>query len=90
LLEVKEKWAPEKGKYSLEISQSCPPTPGQETKKPFHIPIAIGLLPTENENNNRFLGYGDEERHFLELKVQKQSFEFPGFTTKPTLSFLRR
>ncbi|MCZ6664454.1 MAG: aminopeptidase N, partial [Gammaproteobacteria bacterium] len=30
--------------YVLELEQSCPPTPGQDEKAPFHIPIALGLV----------------------------------------------
>ena len=30
--------------YELTVTQSCPPTPGQPTKRPFHLPLAIGLL----------------------------------------------
>ncbi len=30
--------------YTLELSQSCPPTPGQEAKEPFVIPVTLGLL----------------------------------------------
>ena len=30
--------------YTVTIKQSCPPTPGQPVKKPFHIPVAVGLL----------------------------------------------
>jgi len=32
------------GTYTVTIKQSCPPTPGQPMKKPFHIPVAVGLL----------------------------------------------
>src|SRR5258706_8640 len=31
-------------RYTLTVGQSCPPTPGQETKLPFHIPFAVGLV----------------------------------------------
>ena len=30
--------------YTLTVRQSCPPTPGQPSKEPFHIPLALGLL----------------------------------------------
>nr|WP_315428863.1 aminopeptidase N [uncultured Albidiferax sp.] len=30
--------------YSLTLSQTCAPTPGQATKEPFVIPIGLGLL----------------------------------------------
>ena len=29
---------------TLRIAQSCPPTPGQLTKEPFHIPVAVGVI----------------------------------------------
>jgi aminopeptidase N len=32
------------GALTLSIAQSCPPTPGQEQKAPFHMPILLGLL----------------------------------------------
>ena len=30
--------------FTLTLAQSCPPTPGQPVKLPFHIPVAIGLV----------------------------------------------
>ena len=32
------------GRYALTLKQSCAPSPGQETKLPFHIPFALGLV----------------------------------------------
>ena len=32
------------GVLTLAIEQSCPATPGQEQKAPFHMPILLGLL----------------------------------------------
>jgi len=37
-------WDAATGEYRLELSQSCPPTPGQPAKEPFVVPIAWGLL----------------------------------------------
>ncbi|QBK04833.1 aminopeptidase N [Hylemonella gracilis] len=31
-------------RYTLTLTQSCPPTPGQTEKLPFVIPVALGLL----------------------------------------------
>ena len=45
--------------YTLELSQSCPPTPGQETKLPFHIPVAIGLV--DSDGRDMALRLADEE-----------------------------
>ena len=33
--------------YTLTTHQSCPPTPGQPRKKPFHIPLSLALLDAE-------------------------------------------
>ena len=30
--------------FELTLSQSTPPTPGQASKEPFHIPFAVGLV----------------------------------------------
>ncbi len=35
--------------YTLTLSQSCPPTPGQSDKQPFVIPITLGLLAASGE-----------------------------------------
>ncbi len=32
---------------TLTVVQDCPPTPRQEEKRPFHLPLAIGLLDEE-------------------------------------------
>ena len=33
--------------YTLQLSQSCAPTPGQADKSPFVIPVALGLLAAD-------------------------------------------
>ena len=35
---------PQRGRFTLELAQSCKPTPGQADKQPFVIPIALGLV----------------------------------------------
>ena len=32
------------GHVDLQIKQTCPPTPGQPIKKPFHVPVALGIV----------------------------------------------
>ncbi|HEX3060444.1 MAG TPA: aminopeptidase N [Usitatibacter sp.] len=36
--------------YTLTLRQSCPPTPGQEHKKPFVIPFAVGLVDLDGRD----------------------------------------
>ena len=49
-IEVVEQFNEEKEEYRLVLKQSCPPTPGQPEKKPFHLPVAIGLLGQDGKN----------------------------------------
>ena len=36
--------------YDITLTQSCPPTPGQPKKLPFHIPVAVGLLGADGKD----------------------------------------
>ncbi len=47
VLEIKGEYDAAGRRYALAVRQSCPPTPGQEVKLPFHIPLAVGLMPEE-------------------------------------------
>jgi len=44
VLGVKGEYDASAKRYALTVKQSCPPTPGQEAKLPFHIPFAVGLV----------------------------------------------
>ena len=67
---------------TLNLSQRCPPSPGQPEKKPFHIPIAIGLLGKDGKDL-------PIETPVLHLKEQTQSFTFKDINERPVLSLLR-
>lgn len=69
------------GTYTLHLKQDTPPTPGQDTKEPQLIPVAVGLL---NPNGDEVL-----ETTVLELTEAEQSFTFDGLATKPIPSILR-
>jgi aminopeptidase N len=43
-LAVRDRYDAASRTYELTVTQSCPPTPGQPTKKPMHMPFAVGLL----------------------------------------------
>jgi aminopeptidase N len=72
--------------YTLTISQSCPATPGQDVKQPYHIPVAIGLL--DSQGADLVLSNG-ETTQVLELHDAEQVFEFSGINEKPVPSLLR-
>jgi aminopeptidase N len=78
--------------YDLTLSQSTPPTPGQETKEPFHIPVAVGLLaadgrdlPLQLEGEAR----AGAATRVLELTQPMQRFRFVNVPERPVPSLLR-
>ena len=44
VIESRGEYDPAARTYTLTLAQSCPPTPGQEEKLPFHLPVAVGLV----------------------------------------------
>ena len=82
-LTVTDDWSPlaNGGTYTLHIAQTNPPTPGQPTKAPKVIPVAVGLL---NPNGDEVL-----PTTVLELTQSKQSFTFQNLATRPIPSILR-
>ena len=92
-LHLRESWEPEPGSYTLEVTQSCPPTPGQPEKPPFHIPFALGLLTSEGEAlpvclEGEPTSAGVETR-LLELTSATARWRFSGLPSRPTPSLLR-
>jgi len=70
-------------RYLLSVKQSCPPTPGQETKLPFHIPFAVGLVGPDGRD---LLAEGTR---VLSVKQPEERFVFENVRAKPVLSLLR-
>ncbi|MRI35274.1 aminopeptidase N [Endozoicomonas sp. OPT23] len=88
VLNVTDSFDQASGKYSLTIAQSCPATPGQDTKLPFHIPVAIALL--DAEGNNLPLNSAGDTEQVLHLKEAEETFVFEGLSAKPLPSLLRQ
>ncbi|MBU1417755.1 MAG: aminopeptidase N, partial [Proteobacteria bacterium] len=82
LLQVQEDWNQKGGEYTLKIRQSCPPTPRQESKEPFHIPVAFGLLDSSGKDIPL-------SSNMLQLQKEEETFVFQGMKDRPVLSFLR-
>ncbi len=81
------------GIYTLNVAQSCPNTPGQIDKKPFHIPLAIGLMDPDSGVDmpvslDGEAGEGTTTR-ILDVKKSNQSFRFSGLSNAPIPSLLR-
>jgi aminopeptidase N len=49
-LAISDSYDPATRRYTLTVRQSCPPTPGQSDKEPFHLPLALGLLDAEGRD----------------------------------------
>jgi aminopeptidase N len=82
VLQVAGDWDETMKLYTITVTQSCAPTPGQDLKEPFHIPMRVGLL----DSQGRDMIAPDT---LLQLRDVQQSFSFPGLAGKPVLSFLR-
>jgi aminopeptidase N len=84
--------------YTLEVEQSCPPTPGQDEKAPYHLPLKVGLLDKEG-SDIRFpvvdldISSIDETgpgfSTVLNLNQAKQQYVFRGIDAEPVPSLLR-
>ncbi|MDF1481608.1 aminopeptidase N [Extensimonas sp. H3M7-6] len=78
--------------YTLTLTQSCPPTPGQPHKEPFVIPIELGLLDAAGHALPLQLA-GEDAPHgttrTLVLTEPSQSFTFVDIDAAPVPSLLR-
>ncbi|MFC5480018.1 aminopeptidase N [Massilia suwonensis] len=76
--------------YTITFFQSCPATPGQTSKFPFHIPIAVGLLGADGRDLPLTIG-GEHlgSTTVLELTESEQTFVFENVPEQPTPSILR-
>ncbi|MFH1044429.1 MAG: aminopeptidase N, partial [Pseudomonadota bacterium] len=89
------------GRYTLTLKQSCAPAPGQETKLPFHIPFALGLVGPDGKDLPLILegeergdqpagGQPAEEiTRVLSLKQAEERFVFVNVSAPPVPSLLR-
>ncbi|MEP6998197.1 MAG: aminopeptidase N, partial [Betaproteobacteria bacterium] len=82
--------------YTLEVAQSCSPTPGQPVKHPLHIPLAMGLVGRDGEDLPLHLDGGDSATRtasattaVLHLRQERESFRFTGVREPPVPSLLR-
>ena len=85
-------WDAAAGRYTLTLTQSCPPTPGQAEKEPFVIPVNIGLVGADGRALLLQLedeATGSSETRTLVLSQASEQFVFTGLDTEPVPSILR-
>ncbi len=97
VLEVSEHYEPEAQRYTVQVSQHVPDTPGQSDKPALHIPVIMGLLD-EQGSALTIEGYA---RHvdashnvesgsvLLNITQAVQSFSFENIKARPVASLLR-
>jgi len=80
------------GIFALRIRQSCPPTAGQADKKPFLIPVSMGLLD-RNGTQLPVTLVGEQEpgptTRVLLLQTEEELFRFSGLSSAPVPALLR-
>jgi aminopeptidase N len=75
--------------YTLELSQTCPATPGQDKKLPFYIPIKLGFI-SKNDGPLTFTYQGKtHEEIVLALKDSKETWVFTDIVSEPIPSLFR-
>ena len=87
---AKGNYDPRQKTYTLALTQSCPPTPGQAAKQPMQIPVRFGLVGQNGEDLafDKATG-GLVEGDVIQLTEQSQTIVFHGVSTKPVPSLLR-
>ena len=92
LVKVSQHYDAQQQIYTLTVTQTCPPTPGQAQKLPFHIPLAMGLLdeqghdlPLTLEGEHQAVAGG----RVLQLTEAQQTFTFVDVPCAPVPSLLR-
>ncbi|PCJ60571.1 MAG: aminopeptidase N [Planctomycetota bacterium] len=93
VVEVKSEYDSSGKIYKLHFKQSCPATPGQDQKNPFHIPVKLGLLD-EVGNDLELKPSGgnyvsDGTSIIYNLMEQEQTLEFTNIEKEPTPSLFR-
>jgi aminopeptidase N len=89
---VSEKYDAHTKEYHLTLAQSCAPSHDQPEKKPFHIPLMLGLLNRQGQEielHCENLTRNTDGKTLLELKKEVQTFVFRLVPEKPVLSILR-
>ena len=94
-LEIDSAYDANQQTFNLTIKQTCPPTPEAQTKEPFHIPLAVGLLGEAGALPLNLKGQGpntessDNTHCVLELAEPDHTFVFENVIEEPVPSLLR-
>ena len=87
VLDVTDSYDEQSQTYTLRIKQNTPATPGQTSKEPLHIPLAVGLLGSGGEDLP--LDPGGTTTAVLHVTEAEQEFSFTDIQERPLPSLLR-
>jgi aminopeptidase N len=91
-LTVRGNYDPVERTYRLEIVQSIAQTPGQATKLPMTMPLALGLVDPQGGDMPLIspdASPGELEEGVIELKESERTIVFRDVPRRPAISFLR-
>jgi aminopeptidase N len=81
---------PRRRTYSLTLTQSLPPTPGQPVKQAMHIPVRFGLVGPNGEDLAYTVAAGARvSGDVIHLTGQTQTIRFRDVAARPVPSLLR-
>lgn len=89
---VQESYDAQKKEYQLTLSQFCRPTPETTEKKPFHIPLLMGLIGEDGQDLKLTcskLRQNSDGQDLIDLKESKETFLFTNVPQRPRLSLGR-
>ncbi|MGZ5278990.1 MAG: aminopeptidase N, partial [Pseudobdellovibrionaceae bacterium] len=97
VVSVKESYDVKSQSYSLELTQNSAQTSQEKSegieKKPFHIPLVIGLLDDKGQDlklQSQQTVVNSEDQTLIHLKKQSETFVFENISTRPILSLNRQ
>ena len=91
-LEIIEDYDATRQQFRLTVKQSCPATPGQASKRPFHIPLAMGLLDEQGKDLPLQLqgeASSTETTRVIQITRDEETFVFENIPCQPVVSLLR-
>jgi aminopeptidase N len=89
LVSVSSSYDQGKGEFTLSLEQMIPPTPGQSTKEPMHIPLRFGLISADGSEATPATSGAEVTGDVLHLKERRQTVTFSGVTSRPVVSLNR-
>ncbi len=88
-LHVSSRFDLSKKTYTLTIKQTCPETPEQKQKLPFHLPLSLGLLDASGNELPLIVNGSLMDSAVFDIKDEETILCFEDIAEPPTPSLLR-